>query len=223
MFNIEDMKKHLDSMKEIYNKESGAKTLLEKDKEFETKKLDEYIKECELFDKKKILINEACVEARKLSRDLFCSLSTHGLKHVLGTNLSVNIELGELGEKATADFFVKSKYDDYEVEVDPTEEEGGGVADIVALASFFNLGNFQKTKNGAPFFLDEPTKYVSKGHSKDVSKFIKAISKEMNKQIIMVTHDLVSKEIADKAYNLKLDDGGTSIAEDISVYKEEEE
>ena len=37
----------------------------------------------------------------------------------------------------------------------------------------------------------------------------------------MVTHDLVSKEIADKAYNLKLDDGGTSIAEDISVYKEE--
>ncbi len=199
----------------------GIRSKIEEDLRKEQKKIDECKKELELFEKKKALINEACFEARKLARDLFASIASHGLQHVLGTHYSVLIELGTKGEDPTADFYVKSKYDDYEVEVDPTEEEGGGVADIVALASFFNLGNFQKTKNGAPFFLDEPTKYVSKGHSKDVSKFIKAISKEMNKQIIMVTHDLVSKEIADKAYNLKLDDGGTSIAEDISVYKEE--
>lgn len=49
-----------------------------------------------------------------------------------------------------------------------------------------------------------------------MAEFIKAISKDLNKQIIMVTHDTTSKTIADKAYEISLDNNGVSIVKDVS-------
>lgn len=216
MYEFKRMEDLLECMKDNYRREMGIRSKIEEDLRKEQKKIDECKKELELFEKKKALINEACFEARKLARDLFASIASHGLQHVLGTHYSVLIKLGTKGEDPTADFYVKSKYDDYEVEVDPTEEEGGGVADIVALTAFFSLNAFQKNKNNAPLFLDEPTKFVSSGYAADVAEFIKAISKDLNKQIIMVTHDTTSKTIADKAYEISLDNNGVSIVKDVS-------
>ena len=220
---LDKIKEQLSIIKQGYNRELGIKTRLEGEKKANLDTLKRFEEENELYEKKKLLLKESSEEARKLSRDLFALLSSYGLKHILGPNLSVKINLGESGGSPVADFLVHSQYEDYEVEVDPTEEEGGGVADIVALASFFNLSNFHKNRNTAPFFLDEPTKFVSKGHAKDVASFISSISKDIDKQVIMVTHDQVSKEVADKAYHFKLDDNGKSVVEDITKETEFED
>lgn len=72
------------------------------------------------------------------------------------------------------------------------------------------------TAVAAPIILDEPTKFVSKGNAKDVALFLSETSKNMNKQIIMVTHDGISKEFADKTYEISLDKDGISNYREVS-------
>lgn len=72
------------------------------------------------------------------------------------------------------------------------------------------------TAAAAPIILDEPTKFVSKGNAQDVALFLSETSKNMNKQIIMVTHDGVSKEFVDKTYEISLDKDGISNYKEVS-------
>ncbi len=214
---IEEINSLYDTLKEEYTKKSAIKEKLKKDLIVEKEKIEEYHKEIEIYEKKKKLIQDAASEARKFSKELFESNSTEALQAILGDNLSVEVKLGESGGTQTADFLVKANYEDgSEVVVDPTNEDGGGVADIIALASLISMNSFVSDENSAPLVLDEPTKYVSKGNAKDVALFLSETSKNMNKQIIMVTHDGVSKDFADKAYKIHLDEDGNSVAEDVT-------
>lgn len=159
---------------------------------------------------KKLILQEACKKARELSADWFAMISTNGVKTILGDNLEVKIILGDKNGVPTSDFVVHATYDDYETITDPTEEDGGGVADIVSLTNFLTMNIVNKDYNAAPLILDEPTKFVSAGHADDVGSFLSKISKEFGKQIIMVTHAQETKEYADKIFHVSLNEKGTS-------------
>ena len=210
---LEDLYQSLDAE---YIKNTAVREKLKVDLESENKKIEEYHKDIEIYEKKKKLLQDAASEARKFSKEMFESVSTEALQTILGDNLSVEVKLGETGGTQTADFLVKAKYGEDEVIVDPTDEDGGGVADIIALASLISMNSFISDENSAPLILDEPTKYVSKGNAEDVALFLSETSKNMKKQIIMVTHDGVSKDFADKAYKIHLDENGNSISETVS-------
>lgn len=212
---INELTNLYESLNSEYIKNTAIREKLKKDIEIENLKISEFYKEIEIYEKKKKLLQDASSKAREFSKEMFESVATEALQTILGKHLSVEIKLGENGGTQTAEFLVKAQYDgDYEVIVDPTNEDGGGVADIVALASLICMNSFVSDENGAPLILDEPTKYVSKGNAKDVSLFLSEISKSMKKQIIMVTHDGVSSDYADKAYQIALDDEGSSTSID---------
>jgi ABC-type lipoprotein export system ATPase subunit len=63
--------------------------------------------------------------------------------------------------------------------------------------------------NVAPLFLDEPSKFVSKGHSENVAKFLFEVSSYFDRQVFMVTHDEFLAKTADKAYHFRINDGKT--------------
>lgn len=217
-----DLENIYNDLNSEYIKNKAIKEKLEKDLEVENQKISEYFKEIEIYEKKKKLLQDASSKAREFSKEMFESVSTEALQTILGDNLSVEINFGENGGTQTADFLVKAIYGEKEVVVDPTEEDGGGVADIVALSSLIAMNSFVSDDNGAPLVLDEPTKFVSKGNAKDVSLFLSEISKSMNKQIIMVTHDGVSKDFANKAYKIELDEEGNSTSELVNNIRIEE-
>ena len=84
------------------------------------------------------------------------------------------------------------------------------------------MNSFLSDENDAPIILDEPTKFVSKGNAINVARFLKSIAEDFQKQIIMVTHDGVSSEIAHKAYSVKLNNEGSSEVQDITISSLEE-
>jgi DNA repair ATPase RecN len=65
-------------------------------------------------------------------------------------------------------------------------------------------------RNVAPLLFDESSKFVSKGHSEQVARFLYEISSYMNKQVFMVTHDALLAQIGDRAYSFQLDNKGRS-------------
>lgn len=193
-----------------------VETMNKKSKENE--QLENLIK---LNSEKKLLLQEACNTARKVSYDLFSNIATNGLQSILGDNIFVEITSGEKNSVPTADFVIKTKYDDYETITDPTEADGGGVADIVSLSALICMNILNGSKNTAPLFLDEPTKYVSAGYATDVAQFIKDISLQYDKQIIMVTHALETKYAADKVFEIELDGNGVSVVKESTNIIEE--
>lgn len=204
-------------LQDLYNEKIIKKKLIEESLQEENKNIEIYRKDMDIYDKKKILLLSASEEARNVSKDIFEDISTNGLQTILGENLSVIIEFGEKNDNPTAEFLIKSTYENGEdVIVDPTSEDGGGAADIVALSSLLTINSLLSEQNSSVICIDEPTKFVSKGNSLDVAKFLKNITHDLNKQIIMVTHDNVSHEIADKSYYIELDSFGVSQIKDIT-------
>ena len=187
--------------------------------EFINKTVEENKNLQEKFDdniRKKLILQKACETAREFSYDAVANIATLGLQEIFGTDISVEIVPGEINSTPTANFMVRTKYDGYETLTNPTESDGGGVADIVSLAAFLCINILNDDRNSAPLFLDEPTKFVSAGHAEAVAKFIQDFAKDNNKQIIMVTHANDTENYADATFKVALDDTGKSIVEEVS-------
>ena len=165
--------------------------------------------------RKKLILQKACQTAREFSYDAVANIATLGLQEIFGTDISVEIIPGEINSTPTANFMVRSQYDGYETLTNPTESDGGGVADIVALSAFLCINILNEDRNSAPLFLDEPTKFVSAGHADSVAKFIQDFAKNNNKQIIMVTHAKETENYADATFRIALDDSGKSIVTEV--------
>jgi DNA repair exonuclease SbcCD ATPase subunit len=206
---LSTIKDTLEIMKMKYSQDIGVVQKLKEDKKNTEEEIETLIKEKEEFEIQKILLQDASEEARKSAKDLLQSMATNALKYIIGDYMSLSIKLDEKGNSPVADFIVKSKYEDYTVEADPAEEEGGGIADIVSFASFIAMLQLTGNNNVAPLFLDEPSKYVSKGHSENVAKFLYEVSGESGRQVFMVTHDEYLAKMGDKAYHFKINEGKT--------------
>lgn len=171
--------------------------------------------------KKKLLLQEACETARKTSYDRFATIATMGLQQIFGKDISVEIVSKINHGVPTADFMVRTKYEEYETFTNPTDSDGGGVADIISLSAFICMNILNGDKNTAPIFLDEPTKFVSAAYANPVANFIKEISEEYEKQIIMVTHAKETQYSADAVFNVALDENGKSIVEEVDLDAED--
>jgi DNA repair exonuclease SbcCD ATPase subunit len=161
---------------------------------------------------KKAILTEACKQIRTISSDVFSQISTTAVQQILGDHLSVKIIQGERGGVPTAEFKICAQYDDYYLEVEPTDEEsGGGVADVVSLANLLTINVLNREQNSAPIILDEPTKFVSVGNADKVGEFIRQMARDFNKQIIMVTHSPDTAMHANKTIHVQLDNEGKSV------------
>lgn len=217
MVGVEEAKGLLDKLKQIYHKESAILQQLQKTKTEKEQDLKAKLEERDRLELKKTLINEASIEARNQAKEVLQDMGTNALKFILGDHLSLEIELKEQARQQwVANFITKAEEnDEYQIETDPAEEEGGGVADVVAISTQTSMLQLLGDKNVAPLFLDEPSKFVSKGHSEQVANFLSEVSRYYNRQIFMVTHDEYLAQIGDVAYSFKKVDGN-SIATKIS-------
>lgn len=198
-----------DGLKNIYNQQIGVLNQLEKEKEIKEKEVIKINKKKDALTVQKLLLQDASCEARNNSKDVLRDMSTRALQFIMGDYMSLDINFEEKGNSTIAEFLVRSEYEDYVVDADPAEEEGGGVADIVSFATQIAMLQLTGKRNVAPLFLDEPSKYVSAGHSENVAKFLFETSSYFKRQTIMVTHDEFLAKMGDKAYHFKIDNGKT--------------
>lgn len=208
---INKLRSKISMKRDQYNKDLGTlQSYQDRKKELENI-VNKLKQEEEEYQTKMTIIEDACKEARENAKMVLEQVSTSAIKMALGEHLSVKIDIGKKGNSPTADISVLSTYNESIVEVDPAEEDGGGSADIVALSSFWSIRELVADKdNKAPAFLDEPTKYVSKGNSENVSQYIKEMVDYTGKQTFFITHDDFVKHIGDASYTFALDSNGVS-------------
>lgn len=92
--------------------------------------------------------------------------------------------------------------------MNPMTASGGGIVDVISLALRLAVWTLSKPDN--VIVLDEPFKFLSANLRPLAGAIIKNMSKKFKLQIIMITHDPVLMEIADRTFSVKKNRKGVS-------------
>lgn len=206
MKSINELRNEINKRKNLLLEEKGKLKII---KDQISKKEDELgvlKKEYEKKNVMKSLIEKSASEARDNGIELLEQVLTSSLQTVFGENTEAKLIKDSKDGIPTLSVSILKHVENGTISIDPTEADGGGLADVVALSSFMGLGQLIKN-NYAPYVFDEPTKYVSEGEKAESSAdFIENMVKFTKKQTIISTHDKALLEKKDLGYILVMDE-----------------
>ncbi len=183
------------------------KTLAEK-----TQRREEIDKDIYLYRQVNIIYQAAAEFARNKAKETMESLVTNALGVIFPGDLSFNIDIEEKGEKTEAYFMVASTYGgEHIIKNEPQEARGGGIVDIIALALRVALIETSRPALTGPLILDEPAKHVSGEYSQNVAEFLNLVVNTFERQVIMVTHNNYLADSGQKSFEVKIENGVTSV------------
>lgn len=195
----------IDEYKKLYAAQKSQLDLLLTQKEEILNEIESIDKEMVDVAEEKSLLEISSEKARTVAKEVIEGVTTQSLQQIFNDGRTVSINLGTKGGQPTADLYVMHGGDD----TDPAKEEGGGIADIVSSTTFIALSDLMK--GVAPFFFDEPNKYVSREYSVPTGNFFGEIADYTGRQMFMNTHDEHLKTIGDVCYKMTKIDKTTHI------------
>ena len=146
-----------------------------------------------------LLLDHAGQAAREMISRRFNEIVTYVLQSVLGEDYKFVTTLEIKRNTVWAQFQVLSH--EYGEPANPIESRGGGVVDLVSFALRVVLLELYSPRIEGPLLLDEPMKHLDKQvHSMRAAELLNAIAERVQRQIILVTHDMtLAKEAETKA------------------------
>ena len=205
----------IENMKKVYNSNLGRESEIKRQLSEKNKVLKNISEKQDDILTRKVILEDASKDARENGRQLLSQVCSSAVQSVFNGNLKVNIDTNIKSGEAVADVTITNIYKDKIIDnVDPTEEDGGGLADIMSVAFFMTLAQLNGENNTAPFLFDEPSRNVSKGeYSRKFSEFLREMVNYIGKQTILATHDDFLLNIGDCSYKLELNDDGVTVVE----------
>ena len=202
---IDRILSQMEEYKNIYLSKKSQLDILEKQRDEIIDEIDEIDACMHNVAGEKALLEKSSEKARTVAKEIVEQVTTNSLQQIFDDGREVSISLGFKGGQPIADLFVMHGSDD----TDPAKEEGGGIADIVSTTTFLALSD--SLGNVAPFYLDEPNKYVSREYSVATGNFLSGIVDYTGRQMFMSTHDEHLKTIGDTCYKMTKVDKTTYI------------
>ena len=203
---LDVLKSRLDEIRKHIDTKRGEMIVLNNQKDENKKKRDKLEGANDKLLIMKKLIEESCSEARENGRQLLSEVATTSVQSVFGENTSIDIPIENKDGIPTASVDVVVKNESGTAIIDPTNSDGGGLADIVSLSLLLAIGSTVED-NYAPYILDEPTKYVSKGTlAEKSSDFLVGMVEYTGKQTIISTHDENLLDVGGVRYNIVKDE-----------------
>lgn len=202
MENLNTLKNKLKDTKNFYLSKKGELDNINKEINLKTNDLLNLEEEQNKLLIEKKLIEEACTEAREQGRQFLEEIATLAATSVFKDDTKVKLILDEKGNNPILDVKV-TQVDEFGVEqvINPNFD-GGGLNDILSLCFLISIGS-TVDNNFAPYILDEPSKYVSKGNfAINFSDYMKDVASFTNKQVIMSTHDEAMLDIGSTRYSI---------------------
>lgn len=201
-----DFVRQIEELQSFYDKKTGELEQIKKDKETIEKEQSELIKKQEKLLIEKKLIDKSCMQARLDGKQALEDLVNFCMEAIFEDETRINLNLGSRDGIPTIDIEIKTTKDGEEVTILP-ELDGGGINDIISTAIFVGLGILNIEENKSIYVLDEPSKYISKGvYSEKFAEYFKELLHQLDKQVVISTHDENLAEIGDASFFLEKDD-----------------
>lgn len=141
-------------------------------------------------------------------------IGTFALKFVLGDQMSLRVEMKDMSSKAgvmKAEFYaVERLANGDEVVRTPEDNYAGGIVDVISTALRLAMLQIYEPEIDGPILLDEPGKHVSEEYTERFCLFLKEMSRQFGRQIILITHNTTLAESADNKIAVSRKEGEPS-------------
>ena len=170
----------------------------------------------QLRDKKRSLIRHE--KAREIVRAVgmatqkqlqfhISDITSLALEAVFPDPYSLEVEFVQRRNKTECDlFFVRNG-----MKVDPLTASGVGAVDVATFALRIASWSMAMPRSRNTIILDEPFRYLSEDYQEKASMMLKEISEKLDIQFIIVTHEQVLAEHADKIFQVSIKKGRSQI------------
>lgn len=183
--NISELRKQVNSARTSLEIKKNKVETLGARKESLEKKIEEL--EIDKLEQASLILQKLSEKQREVAKTRLEELGTQALQYSLGNNYRMVIELSESRKRPQAFLYVID--DDKGIKTSPLDDNGGGIIDIISIALRLVVLQAHEPTIDGPIILDEPFKMVSKEYIPMLSDFLKKISNDFGRQIIMVTHN----------------------------------
>lgn len=210
---LHTLEQKLQVAKENWQKKKSERDFLYKQKEDVVQKVREIEKEKEKLDKVRLLLQKSANFARNQSKEQIQMLVQNALQYVFGSSFRFEIELSDPDntKNVAAEFYAITDWEGTTIRNKPQDSRGGGVVDIISLALRIAVLESIYPRREGPILLDEPGKHVSEDYIVPMVNFLRDISENLGRQIVMVTHNTHLSESADQAYHVRLRGGESEV------------
>jgi DNA repair ATPase RecN len=199
--NIVELTKGFESLNDELITKKAKRDILEKEKENLEKEIESY--KIEDLDMQNIVLQKMAERQRRAAANKLQNLGTSALQYAVSPNYSMEIDITPVKKKPNAEVLICKNNG---IKTDPEDSNGGGIIDITSLGlRVITLETHDPFING-PLIFDEPGKMVSKEYIPDLAEFIKKVSNDFGRQIILVTHNDFLSELADTKIRVHLDE-----------------
>lgn len=210
---LDRLGKELASCRKLYHQGKGRLELLRDRSRSIEARLSEVTTDLELWDKAHALLADASDFARERVRRVIEDTVTAALRAVVSEDLTFHVEVGDRGGQPTADWLVVSEHGSQTVAASPEDARGGGIVDVVSLALRIALLELIEPQISGPLVLDEPGKMVSEEFIPQLAAFLRFYAEQTGRQVLMVTHNEVLAEAADRGYWVTKNNGISLVQE----------
>jgi len=159
----------------------------------------------DLMKQSNIVLSKLSEKQRKIAAAKLEDLCTFALQYAISPDMIARIKMKPMNNKPTAQLYIYNTVTD--VETIPISADGGGIVDIIATTLRFVLAEvWRDPPIDGPMILDEAYKHLSKEYTSLIAEFLKKLSDDFGRQIIMCTHNDFIAQSADLQIKVSLDD-----------------
>lgn len=177
---------------------AGKKKLLQKQLQTNKEKKSELEKRIQAIELAQSLIQTVAGETQNQLKDQIEDIVNTGLDLLFPETYIFKMDFISARGKTECDIYLQN-YDG--CRVDPLQDNGGGLADIVSFS--LRLACWTISSSDNLIVLDEPFKFLSMDLRPLAGELLQTLSHKLNLQIIMVTHDKEMIDIADNLFEVQ--------------------
>ena len=134
-------------------------------------------------------------------------ITSLALEAVFPDPYALSVEFVQRRNKTECDlFFVRD-----EEKVDPLTASGGGAVDVAAFALRIASWSMARPRSRNVIILDEPLRFLSTDLQERASMMIKELSEKLGLQFIIVTHESVLANYADRTFEVSIRNGRSKV------------
>lgn len=200
------LEKNIKELEELVNKKKVKKEILLSDEARLSKEVEEL--KIVNYERAAVYMKQLAQKQKENACEELTKLGTAALQYCFGPSYKMKIEMEGTSKNPKADLWIIQDDNDDEKE-DPMEDNGGGIVDIVGNAMrLVILDNYTEPVIDGPIILDEPFKMVSKEYIPQMAEFIKNVSRDFRRQVIVVTHSDYLSSMTDTNIYVSLEKTG---------------
>lgn len=189
-----------------FNRAYAKKAVLERDVRSNNRKAHRLTREVKALEQSRFILVETEKTAQVVMKQKIESLITLAIRSVFDRNLSFQLVLEEKRNHVEARPLILE--DGYEY--DPKDDLGGGLIDIISFAFRITLWQLSNPRTRNIFILDEPFKFTGVLIEK-AGEMLQLLAKELDFQVIMVSHDEELINICNRVYRTTHDGTETKV------------